>query len=271
MRSAARANKHLTGPLVGRHPNVAPDESMARQLELHNNLGRLARNDEGSMRQDAWIRFTNSRTCLCIYFLLMLLNIFVLILEISGRNIPMNVLVSVVCEGFINLFLVGEVVIGLVVYHWDYFKPCGNRVDFVITFLCLIFYAVFIEEEAPGAGKVLGDDFEYADTILLGFRYAFQVFRFVSIFRRGQQKKAHIVADEIDFDADDATGIELQNFGQDEDDEDNSLVALHSNRQPRSDSFCEVDLHSLQAGSSDLDQSTPNKVQLGSSLAQLTP
>ena len=66
------------------------------------------------------------------------------------------------------------------------------------------------QEEAPGAGKVLGDDFEYADTILLGFRYAFQVFRFVSIFRRGQQKKAHIVADEIDFDADDATGIELQ-------------------------------------------------------------
>lgn len=239
-------SKHsLSGPLVGRghHPIVAQDQSMVSRLELDQRLGRVVRMDEGSIRQDAWIRFTNSRSCLFVYFLLMLLNIFVLILEISGSINNVHSMVSVVCEGVINLFLVGEVVIGMVVYQWEYFKPWANRIDFVVTFLCLIFYAVFIEEETPGQGKVMGDDFEYADTVLLGFRYAFQVFRFMSILYRGRQKKAHVVADDIDFDnvgtysEDSGTGVAMANY-----DNDNELVRIH--RGARSDSFAEVDLTS---------------------------
>lgn len=58
--------------------------------------------------------------------------------------------IVVACEGIINAFLAAEVVIGMIVYQWDYFKYWSNVLDFVLTFTCLVFYVIFIEEKVPG-------------------------------------------------------------------------------------------------------------------------
>jgi len=136
-------------------------------------------------RSQAWVRCVNTKECFFVYLILMLANIFVLVVEFAGKS-AFDRLFVVICEGLINAFLAGEVIAGLIIYHWSYFKQWYHVVDFVLTMLCLVFYVIFIEEATPGQGGVV--DFEL-ESILLGFRYTFQTLRVVSLLAQSKDRK----------------------------------------------------------------------------------
>lgn len=143
----------------------------------------------------AWVRFVHSRLCLCIYVVLMVFNLCVLILELVGTTLFDRIFVMV-CEGFINLFLAVEVVVDLIIFRLAYFKKWYHIIDFLLTVLCWVFYLMYIEEERPGKGGLMDLS---VDSVLLGFRYAFQALRFCFVFLHSHRKKRIVSVEDIEF------------------------------------------------------------------------
>lgn len=174
------------------------DDLLADELAMLDPLSPFENYESSSERIGAWTRCTNTRSCMGLYILLITFNTMVLIVELASSSV--DVMVVVVSEGFINLFLLIEVVLTINVYRKDYFKSWLRVFDFVITLLCLIFYFIFIGEEEAGQGGVINEDLEYGETVLLGFRYAFQVIRLCSLIYQGRKKTHHLAVNDIRFD-----------------------------------------------------------------------
>jgi len=143
----------------------------------------------------AWVRFVHSRVCLCLYVTLLVFNLCVLILEIVGTTLFDRIFVMV-CEGFINAFLTVEVVMGLIIFRLVYLKKWYHVVDCILTVLCWVFYFMFLKEETPTKTGMIDLS---VDSVLLGFRYAFQTLRFIFVFLHSRRKTRIVNVEDIKF------------------------------------------------------------------------
>jgi hypothetical protein len=139
-------------------------------------------------------RIKNTATCIFIYLVLLVLNVFVMWWELSGRGYN---IVIILLEFLINLFIVVEVLIGVYGLGREYFRQWMNLVDFGLACLCVGSFVFLVVAETQGDVEYLSE----VDAILLAARFLFQLLRMSMLVYRSRQVAMMQVQEEVDFNA----------------------------------------------------------------------
>eukprot|EP00808_Paulinella_micropora_P015014 g76524.t1 len=146
--------------------------------------------------REKWTQLSHTLGCLFIYMFVAVLNIFVLMLEIHGSQHPWLV---IMLESMINAILFTEVLIAMFIQGSRYWKVWMNVFDFCVTFLCFIFFIFFLLEEAE---QDVSTEVSWTETLLLAFRYFFQLVRLGLIIRGIWPKTEFLTQPDVRFDYD---------------------------------------------------------------------
>jgi len=148
-----------------------------------------------------WIRATawtikQSVQFFLVYLVLIVLNAFVLIWELSDGG---DRKICIILEGLITLMFMGEVAVQIVTEEWSaYWASWLNRIDLVVCTLCVFLYIVFASvADAPHSHYSVGN---YMDAILVGIRYGMQAIRLLRFAQRGHENRKMLNQTEIVFD-----------------------------------------------------------------------
>jgi len=139
-------------------------------------------------------RLKNTTTCIFIYILLMILNLFVMAWELSGRGFN-PVIITLEC--LINLFIIGEVSIGIYGLGRSYFHSLSNIVDCTLSGLCVIFFIVLLATHSQ-------EDADYMsalDAVFLVVRFLFQLLRLSVLAYRSRKVALMQTQERVDFNA----------------------------------------------------------------------
>jgi len=98
-------------------------------------------------------------------------------------------------EFLINIVLLAEVVVGIIIFQADYFRDWTKLMDFVVTVLCIIFFALFLYEDSRREDAALS----VMDSLLLIFRYVFQGIRLTILIIRSRNKGKFFTQEDVDF------------------------------------------------------------------------
>lgn len=142
----------------------------------------------GRDKRDIWMAFQNTRGCLGVYFIIMILNLAVVIWEVAGGKFHPGI---IAIETLINSCMVIEQGINIFVYSWDYFRKYLNILDFLVTIVCLIFFILFFKINLPSG----------LESVFLAFRYILQLVRLATIAYRSRLRRDLLkLTEEIKFD-----------------------------------------------------------------------
>eukprot|EP01083_Nonionella_stella_P101077 286068_1 len=156
-------------------------------------------------------RARNTAGCLAYYVFLMTLSSFVLAWDITGQPHHWAV-VSI--EAAINVLLVSEIVIGVLSLGKSYWHSYANRLDCLLTFLCVVFYLIFLAEGAPRIGRE--GSFSYLETGLLALRYLTQFSRLVIFVVWTNRTRKVLKQPKVHFSAlEERIGLESLSVGRD--------------------------------------------------------
>jgi len=142
--------------------------------------------------RDIWIQLSTTAGCFALYVIIAFLNLFVLIWELAVGSKHWGV---IAVEFLINIVLLVEVVVGIVIFQADYFRDWTKLMDFVVTLLCIIFFALFLYEDSRQEDAAL----TVMDSLLLIFRYVFQGIRLTILIIRSRNKGKFFTQDDVDF------------------------------------------------------------------------
>lgn len=150
--------------------------------------------------------------CYCLYFVMIAISLFILIWEMSGGG-PENSQILFHMEWFINVVLLLEIPFGIFMVGGcrRYWASNWNKFDAVVTACCTILFLLLVirhQQYLPRHKRATihdpvkptlapHDDVTSLDTMLIIFRYSFQVLRTCFIIRRGHQVAALNVDDVV--------------------------------------------------------------------------
>ena len=140
-------------------------------------------------------RLRNTLTCIVLYVVLMLLNLFVMLWELAGRGYHPAILAL---ELIINLWILMEVALGIWALGRSYFDSMMNRIDFGLALACVGFFVILVigtrtKEDSGFVSEV--------DAVLLACRFLFQVVRLSVLVYRSRKVALMHSQEEINFNA----------------------------------------------------------------------
>jgi len=139
------------------------------------------------------VQAKNSPTCLVIYVTLLLLNIFVVIWDVTGGHA--NHWVAITIELIVNFMLILEVSITLAYLGCDYFKEWSYILDLMLTLACVSFFFIFVayaaDSRSPTSKATL------VDGLLLVLRYSIQFCRIIWFMWRSRKTTHALQVDDI--------------------------------------------------------------------------
>ena len=138
-------------------------------------------------------RLKGTPTCLLIYLLLILLNVFVIAYEYNGGST--RHWLAIIVETVINLVLVAEVATSILQQRSAYCQHTINLVDLLLTLLCLLFFVLFLINPPSSTD----DHYSEIDIAILITRYVFQLTRISVLIYRGRKTTDALTQDDIDF------------------------------------------------------------------------
>jgi hypothetical protein len=153
-------------------------------------------------------RVRNTGTCLVVYLVSLLLNLFVLVWELAGGE-RRNHWVMISVEVVINTLLLLEVATGLISLGKQYFSTWQNRVDFVVTVFCVLFFIVLLIEEEEKASYAEDTAVSVIDVTLLILRYVIQLGRLIFIAVRGHRTSQFLQQEDVTFSSLNSSSIDL--------------------------------------------------------------
>lgn len=140
-------------------------------------------------------RMRNTLTCIVLYIVLMLLNLFVMLWELSGRGYHPAILAV---EFLINVWILLEVGLGIWALGRSYFDSVMNRIDAGLALACIAFFVILVigtqtKEDSGFVSEV--------DAVLLACRFLFQVVRLSVLVYRSRKVALMQSQEEINFNA----------------------------------------------------------------------
>mmetsp|Transcript_29796 Transcript_29796/g.52314 ORF Transcript_29796/g.52314 Transcript_29796/m.52314 type:complete len:241 (-) Transcript_29796:178-900(-) len=163
-------------------------------------------------------RIKSTRMCFGIYIGMALTCGVVFVFAAFGPGHIRNHLAFTISEALINLLLVLEVAADIIITGKDYWTRIGNVIDFITTLACIVFFFTFMEEDR----NAFDDDIPALNAVLLGFRYAFQLFRAMLCAIRGHNTMQIIAQDEVA-----VHDLELQNMVEQSRESPDSKISRH--------------------------------------------
>ena len=139
-------------------------------------------------------RMKNTATCIVIYIVLMILNIFLMSWELAGRGYNPGI---IILECIINIFIVSEVTIGVYGLGREYFHSWMNIVDFVLSLGCVAFFCFIVITQTQEQANYMSG----VDAVLLAVRFLFQLTRLSVLMYRSRKIALMQAQEEVDFNA----------------------------------------------------------------------
>merc|ERR1719229_1224476 len=107
------------------------------------------------IKATAW-RIKQSVQFFLVYLILIILNAFVLIWEVTDGG---DRKICIILEGIITLMFMGEVCVQIITEEWNkYWASWLNRIDLIVCILCVLLYIIFASvKDAPHSHYSIGN------------------------------------------------------------------------------------------------------------------